>query len=116
MTLTLVNGNGTKIEAAPSPIKYLPTWDRLLIRPVDKRDKTKSGLYLPGTSARLIEGEVLACGPGRVENAIRVDHGFKVGDVVVFSDEAMLQVDPEADDQRLVAAGAVLAIKAKVTA
>jgi len=94
-----------------SPIRLLPTWDRLLIRKAD-RSKTKGGLLLPGSfQGQVCEGEILAMGPGRIDSGVRVDSGFKVGQVVLFSDEAALHLDDEAPDQCFVAAGAILAIK-----
>jgi len=101
------------ISATETPIRYLPTWDRLLVR---RKDTTRreSGLYLPASfKGQVCEGDVIAVGPGRIENGQRVDHGFKVGDVVVFSNEAVLPLDDEAPDQGFLAAGAVLALRAQ---
>lgn len=92
-------------------IRLLPTWDRLLILRSDA-SRTKSGLFLPGSfQGQVREGEILAVGPGRVESGIRVDSGFKVGQTVLFSNEAALHLDDEDERQCFVAAGAVLAVK-----
>ena len=72
------------------------------------------GLLLPENfQGRLMEGEILAVGPGRMnDQGVQVPSGFKVGQVVLFSDEAGLRVDPDAPDQFMVAAASILAVKA----
>ena len=46
--------------------KLQPLADRVLVKPIEKEEKTKSGIYLPDTAKeKPQEGEVLAVGPGQ---------------------------------------------------
>ena len=54
-----------------------PLGDRVVVKPLDREEVTKSGIVLPDTAKeKPQQGEVLAVGPGRVlDNGERVDHG-----------------------------------------
>lgn len=77
-----------------------PLADRVVIRGVEREDKTASGIYLPDTAKeKPQEGEVIAVGPGRVEDGKRVELDVKVGDRVIYSKYAGTEV--KLDDQEL---------------
>ncbi len=68
--------------------KIKPLADRVLIEPMSKEEKTKSGIVLPDTAdkERPEQGKVLAVGPGKVDdNGKLVKPSVKRGDVVLFS-------------------------------
>jgi chaperonin GroES len=67
--------------------KLQPLADRLVVRPVEKEEKTKSGIILPDTAKeKPQEGEVIAVGPGRLtDDGKRVAMDLKVGDRVIYS-------------------------------
>jgi hypothetical protein len=47
--------------------KLQPLADRVLVKPIEKEEKTKSGIYIPDTAKeKPQEGEVLAVGPGKM--------------------------------------------------
>ena len=47
--------------------KLQPLADRVLVKPIEKEEKTKSGIYLPDTAKeKPQEGEILAVGPGKI--------------------------------------------------
>ncbi len=64
-----------------------PIGERVVIKPMQKEEKTQSGILLPDSAQeKPIEGEVVAVGPGRInEKGERVPLEVKVGDVVVFA-------------------------------
>jgi chaperonin GroES len=68
-------------------IKLQPLADRLVVKPTEKEEKTKSGIYLPDTAKeKPQEGEVVAVGPGRItEDGKRIPMDLKVGDKVIYS-------------------------------
>ena len=68
-------------------IKLQPLADRLVVKPTEKDEKTKSGIYLPDTAKeKPQEGEVVAIGPGRItEDGKRIPMDLKVGDKVIYS-------------------------------
>ncbi len=67
--------------------KLQPMADRLVVKPVEKEEKTKSGIILPDTAKeKPQEGEVIAVGPGRLtDDGKRIPMDLKVGDRVIYS-------------------------------
>jgi chaperonin GroES len=67
--------------------KLQPLADRLVVKPMQKEEVTKGGIYLPDTAKeKPQEGEVIAVGPGRVgEDGKRIAMELKVGDKVIYS-------------------------------
>jgi chaperonin GroES len=67
--------------------KLQPLADRVLVKPTEKEEKTKSGIYLPDTAKeKPQEGEVIAVGPGKMtEDGKRVPLDIKVGDKVIYA-------------------------------
>src|SRR5512146_2762937 len=63
-----------------------PLSDRLVVEPLEKEEKTASGIILPETAKeKPQEGTVLASGPGRIDDAgKRIAMDVKTGDVVLF--------------------------------
>ncbi|MBU0546551.1 co-chaperone GroES, partial [Patescibacteria group bacterium] len=50
-------------------IKLEPLADRLVVKPIEKEDVTKGGIFLPDTAKeKPQEGKVLAVGPGRLSD------------------------------------------------
>ena len=68
-------------------IKLQPLADRLVVKPTQKEEKTKGGIYLPDTAKeKPQEGEVIAVGPGRMtDEGKRIAMDLKVGDKVIYS-------------------------------
>jgi chaperonin GroES len=67
--------------------KLQPLADRLVVKPVEKEEKTKGGIILPDTAKeKPQEGEVVAVGPGRMtDEGKRIAMDLKVGDRVIYS-------------------------------
>ena len=68
--------------------KIKPLGDRVLIEPMSKEEKTKSGIYLPETidKERPEQGKVLAVGEGKINNDGKlIKPSVKKGDVVLFT-------------------------------
>jgi chaperonin GroES len=65
-----------------------PLGDRVVIKPVEREEKTKGGIFLPDTASkeRPMEGTVLAVGEGRRDdNGKLVPMSVKAGDRVLFA-------------------------------
>ena len=64
-----------------------PLGDRVMIKPVDREEKTKSGILLPDTAKeKPQEGIVEAVGTGRIlDNGTKVPMELKVGDKVLYA-------------------------------
>jgi len=67
-------------------IKLEPLADRLVVKPIEREEKTKGGIYLPDTvKEKPQEGKILAAGPGRLsEDGTRIAMDVKVGDIVIY--------------------------------
>jgi chaperonin GroES len=67
--------------------KLQPLGDRVLVKPTEKEEKTKSGIYLPDTAKeKPMEGEIIAVGPGKYDEAgKRIPMDLKVGDKVIYA-------------------------------
>lgn len=76
-----------------------PLGDRVVLKPVERMEKTKGGIVLPDTAKeKPMEAEVVAVGEGRVlDNGTKVIPTVKVGDRVVYSKYAGSEV--KLDDQ-----------------
>ena len=93
-------------------ITIKPLEDRIVIRQVDSEEKTASGLYIPDAAKeKPQEGEVLAVGPGRVDdNGNRVPVDVKVGDHVIFSRYGGTEVKYDGEELQILSARDVLAL------
>jgi chaperonin GroES len=67
-------------------VKLQPLGDRVVVRPIEREEVTKSGIVLPDTAKeKPQEGKVLAVGPGRLaDDGKRVAMDVKVGDEVLY--------------------------------
>jgi chaperonin GroES len=68
-------------------VKLQPLGDRLVVKPSQKEEMTKGGIYLPDTAKeKPQEGEVVAVGPGKMtDDGKRIPMDLKVGDKVIYS-------------------------------
>ena len=63
-----------------------PLEDRIVVKTNEAETVTASGLVIPDTAKeKPQEGVVLAVGPGRFDDGVRVPMDVKVGDVVLYS-------------------------------
>ena len=65
-----------------------PLADRVVVKPLEREEKTKGGIFLPDTASkeRPMEGTVLAVGEGRRDdNGKLIAMSVKAGDKVLFA-------------------------------
>jgi len=64
-----------------------PLGDRVVVKPVEREEKTKSGIVLPDTAKEKPQaGIVEAVGTGRIlDNGTKVPMELKVGDKVLYA-------------------------------
>jgi len=79
--------------------KIRPLGDRVVVKPIQKEEVTKSGIVLPDTAKEKPQrGQVVAVGPGRMtDDGKRLPMEVKVGDEVLFAKYAgtELKIDDE---------------------
>jgi len=95
-------------------VKLQPLGDRLVVKPLEREEKTKAGIYLPDTAKeKPQEGKVVAVGPGRLdENGKRVAMEVKVGDVVLYARYGGTEIKIDNEDYMILSEKDVLAKKA----
>lgn len=83
-------------------IKLQPLADRVLVKPIEKEEMTKSGIYIPDTAKeKPQEGEVIAVGPGKMsEDGKRIVMDIKVGDTVIYAKYGGMEI--KIDDEELI--------------
>ncbi|MGL4173203.1 MAG: co-chaperone GroES [Actinomycetota bacterium] len=96
-------------------VSIKPLEDRIVVKALEAEETTASGLVIPDTAKeKPQEGEVLATGPGRIDdNGQRVPLDVKVGDVVIYSKYGGTEVKYSGDEFLILSARDVLAIVEK---
>ncbi len=90
---------------------FQPLGDRVVIKPQEEEEVTKSGLVLPDTAReKPQEGEVVAVGPGRIsDDGTRIKMEIKKGDKVVYSKYAGTEYEEDDEDYLIVRESDILA-------
>jgi len=94
-------------------IKLQPLADHVVVKPVPKEEKTKSGIYIPDTAKeRPQEGDLIAVGPGRLtEDGKRIAMDLKVGDRVIYAKYGGSEIKIEDQDLVIMRESDILAKK-----
>lgn len=91
-----------------------PLGDRVVVKPLQKEEVTKSGIVLPDTAKeKPQEGEVISVGPGRVlDNGNRQALEVKKGDRVLYAKYAGTEFKIDDDEYLVLRESDLLAIVA----
>jgi len=91
-----------------------PLGDRVLVKPLEAEEKSAGGIILPEKAQeKPREGEVIAVGPGKVnDKGERKPMNVNVGDKVVYSEYGGTEITYEGADYLLIDEGSILAVKA----
>ncbi len=89
-----------------------PLEDRIVVKPLEAEQVTASGLVIPDTAKeKPQEGEVLAVGPGRVDDSgKRIPLDVSVGDKVLYSKYGGTEVKYSGEEYLVLSARDVLAV------
>ena len=92
-----------------------PLEDRIVVKTLEAEQTTASGLVIPDTAKeKPQEGEVLAVGPGRVDdNGNRVPVDVAVGDTVIYSKYGGTEVKYAGEEYLILSARDILAVVEK---
>ena len=95
--------------------KLQPMADRVLVKPMEKEEMTKSGIYLPDTAKeKPQEGEVIAVGPGKLsDDGKRIAMDLKVGDTVIYAKYGGTEIKVDDDELMILRESDILAKKSK---
>ena len=91
--------------------KLKPLDDRIVVQASEGDQTTASGLVIPDTAKeKPQEGTVVAVGPGKFEDGVRVPMDVSVGDKVIYSKYGGTEVKIEGEEYLILSARDVLAI------
>ena len=93
-------------------VSIKPLEDRIVVKPLEAEQTTASGLVIPDTAKeKPQEGEVLAVGPGRIDDkGNRVPLDVQVGDRVIYSKYGGTEIKHGGEEYLILSARDVLAV------
>ena len=96
-------------------VKLQPMGDRLVVKPLQSEEKTKSGIYLPDTAKeKPQEGKVIAVGPGRkTDEGKRIAPDVEVGDIVLYAKYGGSEIKIDGEEFIIMRESDILAKKSK---
>jgi chaperonin GroES len=89
-----------------------PLGDRVVVKPLDREETTKSGIVIPDTAKEKPQrGTVMAAGPGRRDDdGDRIALDVKVGDQILFAKYSGTEFKLDDEDLLILAEKDILAI------
>lgn len=88
-----------------------PLGDRVVIKKVESEETTKSGIVLPGAAQEKPQiAEVVAVGPGKVQDGVEIKMELNVGDKVIFSKYSGNEVKIDGIEYTIIKQDDILAI------
>lgn len=89
-----------------------PLGDRVVVQPIEREERTSSGIYLPDTAKeKPQEGKVVAVGSGRLlQNGERTPVSVAVGDRVLFAKYAGTEVKIDGVEYLIMNESEILAV------
>ena len=92
-------------------LKLRPLSDRVVVEPLPREEVTKSGIVLPDTAKeKPQEGEIIAAGPGRLDEGKRQPLDVKVGDRVLYAKYAGTEFKLDDDELLILSEKDILAV------
>jgi chaperonin GroES len=98
--------------AVAEKTRLKPLGARVVIKALDREEKTNTGIYLPDTAKeKPQEGRILAVGPGdRDENGKRIPVELKEGDKILFQKYAGTEFKLDGEELLILSEKDVLAL------
>jgi chaperonin GroES len=71
---------------AATAVRLRPLGDRVIVKPIEKKDEIRSGLIIPDTAKeKPQEGEIIAAGKGKIgEDGKLIPMDVKAGDKILY--------------------------------
>ena len=72
--------------AAATAVRLRPLGDRVIVKPIEKKDEVRSGLIIPDTAKeKPQEGEIIAAGKGKIgDDGKLIPMDVKAGDKILY--------------------------------
>jgi chaperonin GroES len=91
--------------------KVAPLADRVVVKALEETEQMRGGLYIPDTAKeKPQQGEVVAVGPGRVEDGKRVEMEVKAGNKVLYGKYSGTEVTIDGEQLLILRESDILAI------
>ena len=92
-------------------MKVKPLSDKVVIKVLEAEQKTASGIVIPDTAKeKPAQGEIIAVGPGKIDDGIKVPMTVKVGDKVLYSKYSPQEVKIDGIEYLIISEEDILAI------
>lgn len=92
-------------------MKLVPLSNRIVLKEFEAEEKTKGGIILTSAQQQKPQwAQVIAVGPGRMEEGKLIPMEVKVGDKVIYASYAGTKVDLEDEQFIIVSSDDILAI------
>ena len=90
---------------------FTPLGDRILVKPAEREEQTKSGIFLPDTAQeKPQEGTIIEVGPGRVtDEGKHIPTDLKKGDLVLYAKYGGTEIKEEGEEYLLLTERDILA-------
>ena len=74
------------MPAAATAVRLRPLGDRVIVKPIEKKDEVRGGLIIPDTAKeKPQEGEIIAAGKGKIgEDGKLIPMDVKAGDKILY--------------------------------
>jgi chaperonin GroES len=88
-----------------------PLADRVVVKPLEQDEIKKGGIIIPDTAKeKPMQGEIVAAGPGRVEDGKRIDLEVAVGNKILYGKYSGTEVSIDDQDYLIMRESDILAI------
>jgi chaperonin GroES len=100
------------MSATQTKRKLKPLGNKIVVKKLEAKSQTESGLYLPsGSKEQPMEAEVIAVGPGALnEKNERQSMDVKPGDVIVMGKYSGTEIKLDGEEFQILAENEVLAV------
>lgn len=88
-----------------------PLADRVLVKPLEAEEKTKSGIFIPDTAKEApAQGKVVVLGNGKLKDGKKHEFSVKVGDKVLYSKYSGDEIKIEGTEYKVMKEDEILGI------
>lgn len=92
-------------------MKVKPLGDKVLVKPLEVEEATKSGIVLPDTAKEKPQrGKVIAVGSGKIKDGKLVPLEVKEGDVIIYEQYGPNEIKIEGEEYLIIKEEDILAI------
>ena len=90
---------------------FTPLGDRILVKPAEREEQTKSGIFLPDTAQeKPQEGTIIEVGPGRTtDDGKHIPMDLKKGDLDLYAKYGGTEIKEEGEEYLLLTERDILA-------